>query len=41
MSCFARPFILVNVQRSLPFFSNGGGGWSERGFSIEKALAPS
>nr|ADO66864.1 hypothetical protein pLG1-0012 [Enterococcus faecium] len=30
MSCFARPLILVNVQRSLPFFSNGGGGWSER-----------
>ncbi|EJX93734.1 hypothetical protein CRN01_13855 [Enterococcus faecium] len=30
MSCFARHHILVNVQRSLPFFSNGGGGWSER-----------
>ncbi|MBO1090004.1 hypothetical protein FQT07_13505 [Enterococcus hirae] len=30
MSCFARLLILVNVQRSLPFFSNGGGGWSER-----------
>ncbi|MFQ7343940.1 MAG: hypothetical protein ACLROD_05595, partial [Enterococcus faecalis] len=30
LSCFARPLILVNVQRSLPFFSNGGGGWSER-----------
>ncbi|EJY50113.1 hypothetical protein HMPREF1346_02547 [Enterococcus faecium 503] len=30
MSYKARPLILVNVQRSLPFFSNGGGGWSER-----------
>ncbi|MCZ1332740.1 hypothetical protein FVD68_07005 [Enterococcus faecium] len=30
LSCFARHHILVNVQRSLPFFSNGGGGWSER-----------